>query len=323
MLNRFYIVCIAFLIDLLIGDPKWIPHPVVLMGKCISLCEGVVRKAPVSHRIGGFLIVSVNVFLSLAFSLSIRHLTYAYDARLGFAAECLMLSQMFAARGLRTASMKVYRALEERDFLLAREHLSQIVGRDTQRLEEEGIVKATIETVAENYSDGVFAPIFFAMLGGCPGAYLYKAVNTMDSMIGYRDEKYLEIGRYAAKLDDLMNYIPSRIAAFTLLIAGFLKGLDYRNGMRIFSRDRYRHASPNAGQTESVAAGLLGVELGGDAYYFGRLCHKETIGDAKRSANKEDIKRINDVMYLASFLGLLLCWFAVEEIREIREILKN
>lgn len=319
-MNRFYIVCIAFLIDLLIGDPKYIPHPVVLMGRCISFCERIVRKSPLNHRIGGFFIVLINILLSVGLSWTLVHYVHAFDQRLGFAVECFMISQMFAAKGLRSAGMKVYRELEKRNFPEARECLSHIVGRDTQRLDEEGIIKATIESMAENYSDGVFAPICFAMLGGCPGVYLYKAVNTMDSMIGYKDEKYLEIGRYAAKLDDLLNYIPSRIAAFTLLLAGFFMNLDHENGKKIFLRDRFKHASPNAGQTESAVAGLLGIELGGDAYYFGKLYPKEKIGDANRSPEKEDIKKTANLIYPASFFGLALCWIMMEQIKETREM---
>lgn len=319
-LHHFYIVSIAFLIDLLTGDPYFIPHPVVFMGKSIEFFEKKVRKLFVNKKIGGFCIAVCNLILSFGFAWLIRHYTYAYDKRLGFIAECLMLSQMIAAHGLRKESMKVQNSLEKEGIEEARKRLSMIVGRDTDRLDEEGIIKATIETVAENFSDGVIAPIFYALIGGCPGAYLYKMINTMDSMIGYKDEKYLEIGRYAAKLDDIANFIPSRLSAIFLLIAGFIGGMDYKSGIHIFLKDRYKHASPNAAQTESVVAGLLGVELAGDAYYFGKLHKKEKIGEAKRKVNIADIKRSNDLMYLAAFVGLFLFWILLIIGRELIHI---
>ncbi|HIU67889.1 MAG TPA: cobalamin biosynthesis protein CobD [Candidatus Caccomorpha excrementavium] len=219
--------------------------------------------------------------------------------------ESIMCYQMLAAKSLRDESMKVYDALQEGDILKARKAVSMIVGRDTDRLDSEGIAKAAVETVAENTSDGVIAPMFYMAFFGAAGGFVYKAVNTMDSMIGYKNETYLYFGRAAAKFDDIVNYIPARISALLMIGAAYLSGADGRGAVRIWKRDRRNHASPNSAQTEAVCAGALGVRLAGDAWYFGTLYKKKTIGDPVRNVVPEDIRRANRLMYLTSLLGMI------------------
>ena len=213
---------------------------------------------------------------------------------------------MLAARCLCKESMKVCKAAKAGDTEEARKAVSMIVGRDTAVLDRDGIIRAAVETVAENTSDGVTAPLFYMGLGGAVGALFYKSVNTMDSMIGYRDEKYADIGRFAAKLDDVLNYIPSRLTALLMSAAAPVVGLDGRNALRIWRRDRRKHASPNSAQTESACAGALHVRLAGDAWYFGKLHKKPYIGDDDRPVEAEDIRRANRLMYAASVLMLVI-----------------
>ena len=211
---------------------------------------------------------------------------------------------MLAAKSLKDESMKVYKELKKEDLKAARYAVSMIVGRDTQRLTAEGVTKAAVETVAENASDGVMAPLLYLAIGGPVLGVFYKAVNTMDSMVGYKNEKYLYFGRFAAKVDDVLNYIPARLSALFMVAAAGLTGLSAKNAWKIFKRDRYNHASPNSAQTEAAMAGALGVQLAGDAYYFGTLYKKKTIGDALRPVECEDIRRANRLMYASA--GLLL-----------------
>ncbi len=220
-----------------------------------------------------------------------------------------MTYQILAAKCLKVESMKVYRRLREGNLAEARKAVSMIVGRDTERMDEEGVAKAAIETVAENTSDGVIAPMLYAAVGGPVLGFFYKAVNTMDSMVGYKNEKYLYFGRAAARLDDLVNYIPARVSAGLMILAAYWGGKDLsgKDARRIYKRDRRRHASPNSAQTESVCAGALGVRLAGDAFYSGRLVKKPYIGDALRRVEYEDIPRAVRLMYLTAWLGEILC----------------
>ena len=212
--------------------------------------------------------------------------------------ECFWCFQLLAAKSLYTESMKVFYPLKDGKVEDARYAVSMIVGRDTKDLNEEGITKAAVETVAENTSDGVIAPLLFIGVFGVLGGFFYKAVNTMDSMVGYKNDKNLYMGRFAAKLDDFVNLIPSRVAAHMMLVAAFVVGFDFKNACKIYHRDRYKHASPNSAQTESVCAGALDVQLAGDAYYFGELHKKDFIGEAKRPIEVKDIKRANVLMLL-------------------------
>ncbi|MBE5865055.1 MAG: cobalamin biosynthesis protein CobD [Lachnospiraceae bacterium] len=220
-----------------------------------------------------------------------------------------MTFQILATKSLRVESMRVYKCLKQEDLEAARQAVSMIVGRDTATLDEVGVAKAAIETVAENTSDGVIAPMLYTALGGPVLGFLYKAVNTMDSMIGYKNDKYLYFGRAAAKLDDIVNFIPARISAYLMIFSAFMSGkcFDGRNAFKIYKRDNRKHASPNSAQTEAVCAGALRIQLAGDASYFGKIVKKPYIGDAYRKVESEDIKRANRLMYLTAWLGELLC----------------
>lgn len=297
---------IGFIIDIILGDPYSLPHPIRAIGTLISKYEKFVRSRFNNLRKGGvFLAVAVIVISTLA-PLLILILCYRINVILGVAIESVMCWQLIAARCLQKESVKVYRAISENDTEKARKAVSMIVGRDTDVLDEKGIIKAAVETVAENTSDGVTAPMMYISAGGAALGFLYKAVNTMDSMIGYKNEKYADIGRFAARLDDLLNYIPSRLTALAMILSAYLLRLDGKNAFHIWKRDRRKHASPNSAQTESVCAGALDIRLAGDAYYFGELHKKEFIGDDIRPPESEDIRRANRLMYCTSVIVLII-----------------
>ena len=298
----------GFVLDTLFGDPPWLPHPVVLMGKAISALEKRLRarmpQTPQGELLGGAVVaftLPVGTFL-------LTSLVCLGAAKLspwlGLAVQMFWCGQALAARGLAQESTNVYRALIKPDLPAARKAVSRIVGRDTQNLTLEGVTKAAVETVAENASDGVIAPLLYMLLGGAPLALTYKAINTMDSMLGYKNEKYLYFGRAAAKLDDAANYLPSRLAGLLWCAAAALTGNSPKGAWRIWRRDRRCHASPNSAQTESACAGALGVQLAGPAYYFGEYYAKPTIGDPLRPIEPEDIRRANRMMYAESVLAL-------------------
>lgn len=304
---------IGFLLDLCFGDPRWLPHPVRAMGWLISHLETILRKkfpkTPQGERLAGIFLTTGVLLAAGTCAYGILWAAGLIHPILSLAAECIMCYQMLAARGLRDESMKVWKALKQKDVEGARTAVSMIVGRDTAVLSEAGIIKAAVETVAENTSDGVIAPLFYMAFGGGPWAYLYKAVNTMDSMVGYKNETYLHFGRTAARLDDLLNLIPSRLSALLMIAASFLLRLDAKGAFRIYRRDRRNHKSPNSAQTEAVCAGALQVQLAGDAWYFGTLYEKPTIGDDIRPIEADDIVRANRLLYATSILAVLL--FAV------------
>jgi len=304
---------IGFLLDLCFGDPRWLPHPVRAMGWLISHLETAIRdrlpKTPQGERLGGIGLVAGVLSVTGVCAYGILWAAGRIHPILGLAVECIMCYQMLAARGLRDESMKVWKALKRQDVEGARTAVSMIVGRDTEVLSETGIIKAAVETVAENTSDGVIAPLFYMAFGGGPWAYLYKAVNTMDSMVGYKNEKYLHFGRTAARLDDLLNLIPSRLSALLMIAASFLTGMDGKGAIRIYRRDRRNHKSPNSAQTEAVCAGALQVQLAGNAWYFGTLYEKPTIGDDIRPVEADDIQRASRLLYMTSALAVLV--FAV------------
>lgn len=297
----------GFVLDLIFGDPYDLPHPVRLMGAFISALEKKLRGLfPKNERLGGAVLVIIVLAVSSLIPAALLFIFYHINNRLGIAAESVMCYYLLAAKCLKDESMKVYYAVREKDILKARRAVSMIVGRDTERLDEDGIIKAAVETVAENSSDGVAAPIFYIMLFGAAGGFFYKAANTMDSMLGYKNEKYLNFGRSAARLDDLLNFIPSRLTAVITVLSAYILGLNGKNSYKIWRRDRFNHASPNSAQTEAAYAGALDIMLGGDAYYFGELCRKKTIGDAVRPVENEDIVRADRLMYCASVIMLLI-----------------
>jgi adenosylcobinamide-phosphate synthase len=301
----------GYLLDLLIGDPRWLYHPVCLIGNLITLLEKGIRKFfPKTEKgelFGGFLEVVLVCLISLGVPCAVLSALYRYMPLAGLVLETFWCYQLLATKSLKDESMKVYDRLKNGTIEKARYAVSMIVGRDTSELTEEGVTKAAVETVAENSSDGVIAPMLYMALGGAPLMFLYKGINTMDSMLGYKNDRYLYFGRCAAKLDDLANYIPARISGWLMVAAAFLTGMDGKNAAKIYKRDRRNHASPNSAQTEAAVAGALRVQLAGNAYYFGKLYEKPTIGDKLREVEPEDIRRANRLLYGASVLSVLLC----------------
>ncbi len=364
---RYHLIAffLGFLLDLLFGDPHWLPHPIRLVGKLVAGTERRIRSFgrgkpengpgesmhcpsgeclgrgeaqgenmhcpsedwfakgksgsmqgeqvhPPSHTAElwqGVLLVVVVLASTVAVTASLLLLAYWLHPYLGAAAEAVMTYQILAVKSLKTESMKVYQCLKDGDLKEARLAVSMIVGRDTGGLDEEGVAKAAVETVAENTSDGVIAPMLCLAAGGPVLGFFYKAVNTMDSMVGYKNEKYLYFGRAAAKLDDAMNFIPARASACLMALCALFMGNDFsgRRAWAVYRRDRKNHASPNSAQTEAVCAGALGVQLAGNAYYFGKLVEKPLIGDALRRVGHEDIKRADRLLYAAAWLCEILC----------------
>ncbi|MGN0349313.1 MAG: adenosylcobinamide-phosphate synthase CbiB [Roseburia sp.] len=305
---------LGFLLDLLLGDPYWLPHPVRLIGSLVAGMEkcllGKEKERNEQKELWqGIFMVIVVLLCTMSAAAIILLLAYRIHPYVGTAAETVMIYQTFAAKCLKHESMKVYHCLKNQTLPEARKAVSMIVGRDTESLDEKGVAKAAIETVAENTSDGVIAPMLYTALGGPIVGFLYKAINTMDSMIGYKNDKYLYFGRAAAKLDDFVNYIPARISAYLMIAAAFLGGTCFsgRGAFLIYKRDNRNHASPNSAQTESVCAGALGIQLAGDAGYFGKIVKKPYIGDALRQVEYEDIKRVNRLMYLTAWMGAIIC----------------
>lgn len=303
---------LGFILDMILGDPYCLPHPIRLIGTLISRLEGRLLKkeaAAQEKRKKGRLLVVAVTGSTVCTAAVLLVVSYMVHPCLGIAVETIMTYQTLAAKCLKVESMKVYRSLREENLAAARKAVSMIVGRDTDVLDEEGVAKAAIETVAENTSDGVIAPMLYDAIGGPVLGFFYKAVNTMDSMVGYKNEKYLDFGRAAAKLDDVMNYVPARISAYVMIFAAYIGGRDFNGGYakKIYKRDNRNHASPNSAQTESVCAGALGIRLAGDASYFGKLVKKPYIGDALRGVETEDIRRVNRLMYITAWASEFMC----------------
>lgn len=308
----------GFALDLLIGDPHFIPHPVRLIGSLISFCDKRLncdagyniseKKLNLIKYKRGMLLAFTVIFATFAISVIIIVAAYSINLYAGIIAEAVMTWQILATKCLRVESMRVYDALRTDGVDAGRRAVSMIVGRDTSVLDAAGVTRAAVETIAENTSDGVIAPMLYTAIGGPVLGFVYKAVNTMDSMLGYKNDKYMYFGRFAARLDDVVNFIPARISAYLMIAAAFIGGrqFDGKNAYRIFKRDRFNHASPNSAQTESVCAGALRVQLAGDAVYFGKLVKKKYIGDGLREIEYEDIKRANRLMYITAFLCELL-----------------
>jgi len=306
-------LCALFLgfgIDLIVGDPHSIPHPVIFIGKLITAIENVVRrvfpKTVRGENVAGGVLWLLVAAISTAAPAMLLWLCYGLNTWIGLALESIMCWQILATKSLKDESMKVYDALKTGDIEKSRYAVSMIVGRDTANLDDKAVARAAVETVAENTSDGIVAPLIFLCLGGAPLGFFYKAVNTMDSMLGYVEMPYKNIGLVPAKMDDVMNFIPARFSAFLMLLGGWFLRLDVKNGWKMFRRDRFNHASPNSAQTESVCAGLLGLRLAGDAWYHGELHKKKFIGDALREIEYEDIPRSCRLLYVTAILSLIL-----------------
>ena len=321
------LACVTgFLLDCIFGDPAWMYHPIRVIGHLISVLEKGWRKLFCSRIqaseqekknrrevLAGGILWILTVSLSFLVPAVLLFAAGKVHPAVRFLLETFWCYQIFAARCLVGESKKVYQKLKEDDLPGARKAVSMIVGRDTENLTAEGVTKAAVETVAENTSDGVTAPLLFLLIGGAPLGFLYKAVNTMDSMLGYKNEKYLYFGRIPAKMDDVFNYIPARLTAWFMIVAAFLTGMDGENAWKIYLRDKRKHASPNSAQSEAVCAGALDVQLAGDAVYFGKVYKKDYIGDAIRKIEPEDILRAGKLMYMTTILmmvvfGGLLLW---------------
>lgn len=314
----------ALLLDAMFGDPQWYPHPVRIIGVFCSWCERTFRKIFSNLYLAGFVTVVLVLVTTVLFIALIVVSTSALASGFGAIVAVLLLYTTVAARDLLKHSNKVFTELSTGSLEDSRSAVARIVGRDTSGLDRGGIIKACIETVAENMVDGITAPVFYAILAsfcspylavssiGCAaiGAFAYKAINTMDSMIAYKNEQYMQFGWTAAKLDDLVNFIPARMSGICLIVAAFFLQLDYRRAAKIFLRDRLKHSSPNAGHPEAAVAGSLGVQLGGPSIYFGSLVKKPYIGELTRQPVPGDIQKSNNlvvagtVIFCASFLTI-------------------
>lgn len=305
-----YVVLGGLLLDLILGDPYWMPHPVVYIGKLIAALEKGLRQifpaTPEGERVAGIVLALMVLAVTGGVSWGLLYLLYRIHPALALVLSLFWCYQIPAARCLWTEAVKVRKALETGSLAEARTAIGYLVGRDTENLTAEGVTKAAVETVAENTTDGLVAPLFYLMIGGPVLGLLYKATNTMDSMIGYRNERYRYFGTAGARLDDVLNYIPARLTALLMVPAAALCGLSGKNAFRIWKRDRRKHKSPNSAQTESACAGALGVELAGDAVYFGELHHKPTIGDKTRPIEPRDIDRTCRLMVVTYLLAAVL-----------------
>lgn len=315
-------IVIGFILDLIFGDPYNFPHIIRLMGNAISFMEKLLlgpkvsnqledkqifsktKKQKIIDRLKGLILVLFMLILFGILPIMVLEIVYAYNIFAGFVIESFICYQMIAAKSLKVESMKVHNSLVEKDVIKSRLNVSMIVGRDTKNLDFDGIAKAAVETVAENTSDGVVAPLIYMFIGGGGLGMMYKAINTMDSMVGYKNDRYIDFGYFPAKLDDIVNFIPARVGALLMIATSFILGYDYRNAFKIFVRDRYNHKSPNSAQTESVCAGALGIKLAGAAYYFGKLYEKPYIGDDRERISPKHIIEANRLMYGTSVLCL-------------------
>ncbi|MEF9951088.1 MAG: adenosylcobinamide-phosphate synthase CbiB [Clostridium sp.] len=295
---------IGFILDLIIGDPHNPYHPVRGIGALAKGLEKRMRDAFSSNLYLAGVITWVGTVVATYFLTSfLLSQVYRFGFLVGAVVEGVVIYFCISSKGLMVEGLKVIKTLKSGDIEGARHKLSYIVGRDTSSLDEKGIVRAVIETVSENMSDGIIAPMMFAALGGAPLAMAYKAINTCDSMFGYKNDKYREFGYLSAKADDVANYIPARVTAYFIVAAAYLLKLDYKGSLRIYKRDRYNHLSPNSAHPEAAVAGALGIRLGGVNYYFGKPVEKPTIGDDLRPIFVEDVDKTNRILMVVAFLG--------------------
>lgn len=335
--NHLIAFLIGFILDLIIGDPYWLPHPVRAIGKCISFYEKKLngsRKNP--HELSGrqkrlrgiimvVLVVTTTEFFVVLVLFISGILSEKIHPAIGIGTEAVMTFQLLATKCLKVESTKVYNELQKGNIVAARKAVSMIVGRDTEKLSDIEVTKAAVETVAENTSDGIVAPMLFLALGGPAFGFFYKCINTMDSMIGYKNERYIDFGRCAAKTDDVLNFIPARLSAWLMIFSCLFLGSKYSagNAKRIYLRDRFRHESPNAAHTESVCAGALGIRLAGPAYYEGKIEQKEFLGNADREIEYKDICRANALSYGTAIICVILCGVVIGALSFLLHIIKG
>ncbi|EMU55499.1 MULTISPECIES: cobalamin biosynthesis protein [Clostridium] len=298
---------IGFILDLLIGDPNNPFHPVRGIGLLASKLETIFRKLlKNSLKIAGLIVWMITIILTFAITYGIIFVCMKINKYLGIIVQGIIIYFCISAKGLVVEGYKVIKYLNEGNIEKSRKQLSYIVGRDTESLDSKGITRAVIETIAENMSDGVIAPILFAGIFGAAGSMAYKAVNTMDSMFGYKNEKYIKFGYFPAKLDDLFNYIPARVTGILIIISSFFLKRDYKNSFKIYKRDRYNHTSPNSAHPEAAMAGALDIQLGGANYYFGKIVEKPVIGDKIKEIEINDVKKTAEILYLSAVMGFIL-----------------
>ncbi|MEC1721541.1 adenosylcobinamide-phosphate synthase CbiB [Schinkia azotoformans] len=302
-------IIIAYIFDRLIGDPRALPHPVVLIGNCISKLEKIIRKCEFKNlKMAGLLfplLIVGGTYLIVSLLLELSKLVHPF---LFLFIQIILISSTIATKGLADAGLGIYHLLGKKDLEQARYSLSMIVGRDTENLGEVEITRGTVETVAENIVDAIISPLFFALIGGAPLAMAYRATNTLDSMIGYKNEKYKDLGWASARLDDILNFIPARITGLLLIVASLLLRLDAKKALTIIIRDAKLHPSPNSGIPESAVAGALQIQLGGTNYYKGIPSHRAVMGDSHRPLQADDILKTVKMMKTSVnvFIGMIL-----------------
>lgn len=301
------VIILALLLDLTFGDPRWLPHPVVMIGRLITFLDQNLRRSWLNQRTAGVLLLLATLAAAAGATWLLLHFSAAVHPLAGTAAAILISFTCLAARSLHLESARVATALAAGDLSSARKYLAWIVGRDTEQLEEAEIWRALVETVAENSSDGIIAPLFWLTAGGPLAAMAFKAVSTLDSMVGYKNQRYLRVGWASARMDDLLNFIPARLTAALMIMAAPLCGLSAAAAARITLRDRLKHPSPNSGHPEAAAAGALGVRLGGAASYNGVASWKEQIGDPLLPLDQSAYRSMIRLMYTATLLMALLC----------------
>lgn len=293
-------IVLAYIMDLLIGDPFSF-HPVIWIGKLINKLERLKHT-----KFNGLLLLMIVSLMSTIIPIALIYLSYKVHTVLGFTFEIILIYFIFATKSLDIETKKVYRALKAGDIEDARKWIGYLVSRDTSEMTETDIIKACVETISENITDGIIAPLLYVAIGGAPLGWYYKSVNTLDSMVGYKNDKYKDFGYFSAKWDDVLNYIPARLTGILILIVGFILRYDLKNGIKILKRDKRNHASPNSAYSEAAVAGLLNIQLGGKASYFGIVSMKPTMGDLNRVIELEDIEKTKKIMYLTSAVGLLI-----------------
>jgi adenosylcobinamide-phosphate synthase len=308
MMAAWWVLPVAYALDRLFGDPRWLPHPVIGMGKAIAAVEALLRRLfkPRHYRAAGLLLPLIVVGGSFALTWAVLYLLAQASPWLSAATEAIIIWTTIASKGLRDAGMEVCAQLRKGDLPAARRSLGMIVGRDTGHLDEPEIARGAVETVAENIVDAIVSPLFFALIGGAPLAIAYRAVNTLDSMVGYKNDKYIDLGWASARLDDVANYIPARITALMLFLGAWLMRLDVKGAVRAVRRDAPKHPSPNSGYPEAAVAGALGIQLGGENSYHGVVSFRAHMGEKTRELNGEDIPRSVGLMFFAANTAVLL-----------------